>query len=211
MQGVDEPVVELLHRRASASAATGEWARAELDWLRVLAIAEETGDQRRFEATLPLLGATYQAWGRPHRTVDVLLELATARERDGDPVGHADALAAVGRTLTDALRPDAAIDYLGRAEKELAGLGDRAATDPAVAPLHASVLEELARAHVARGTINTARTLLRQALTLVVDLDEEAAERVRTRQAALPDARVEPAQRRAGSGRDRSCGDTRPS
>jgi tetratricopeptide (TPR) repeat protein len=209
--GRADPLIELLHRRATASAAAGEWARAELAWLRVLAIAEETGDRRRFEDTLPLLGATYRAWGRPHRTVDVLLELAAARERDGDPVGHADALASVGRTMTEALRPDAAITYLARAEKELAGLGDRATAHPAVARLHASVLEDLARAHVARGTINTARTLLRQALTLVVDVDEEAAERVRARRAALPKARPGPAQRGVGSSRDRSGGDTRPS
>jgi hypothetical protein len=50
---------------------------------------------------------------------------------------------------------------------------------------HALILSDLGRAHAHRHAINSARTCYRDALALVVDVDEAAAQHIRDLQAAL--------------------------
>jgi tetratricopeptide (TPR) repeat protein len=176
-------LIELLNLSATAYSTAGDWQRAERAWLRALAVAENRCDSARFVHFLGLLATNYRDWGRPHKAADTLLEIVTVRERGDDPAKTAEAIAAVGTTLFDARRLDAAAHYLGQADRLLRDLSGDA---PGARALHATVLSDLGRVHASGGSINTARTFYHQALTLALDTDEGLVQRIRDSQAVLP-------------------------
>jgi hypothetical protein len=181
-----ELLVDLFDRSARVYSDRRDWQAAERALLRALFMVEQLGDTARFAHYLKLLATNYTAWGRLHKTGDMLLELVAVREREGDSVAAAEALASIGTTMFDAGQLDVAIDYLGRAERLLRDLPD-AAMD---AQTHrAVILADLGRAHAQRGALNSARNSYHQALALALRIgDDTAAERIRGLQAALPSA-----------------------
>ncbi|MFL6121217.1 hypothetical protein [Actinophytocola sp.] len=177
-------LVQLLDASARTYSAAGDWQAAERAWLRALAVLDKTGDSARFVDFLESLAANYRGWGRLHKTADTLLEIVALRRREGDPVKTAEALAAVGSTMFDAGRLDAAGQYLERAARLLRELPD---DRPGARTRHAIVLGDLGRVHARQGAINTARTCYHQALGLALDIGDSAvATRIRELQSALP-------------------------
>lgn len=187
-----ELLVELFDLSARVYSARGDWPGAERALLRALFMVEQLNDSARFAHFLELLAANYTAWGRLHKTGDALLELVAVREREGDPIASAEALAKVGTTMFDAGRLDVAVDYLGQADRLLQELPETlpdAIPDsvPDVRAHRAVVLGDLGRAHAQRGAINTARTCYHEALALASDIgDDDLAARIRALQEALP-------------------------
>jgi tetratricopeptide (TPR) repeat protein len=177
-----ELLVELLDRSALVHVSVGDWPGAERAWLRALAVVEDLGDTARSVRFFNLLATNYLNWERPHKAVDMLLETVTCHERSGDPVRTVEALAAAARVMAGAGRADAAIEYLGRADRVLRALPD---VDAATTSLHATILSKLGQVHARLGGINTARNYYHQALSMVVDTDEQTADRIRALQAAL--------------------------
>jgi tetratricopeptide (TPR) repeat protein len=178
-----ELLVELLDSSAEAYASAGDWPGAERAWLRALAVVEDLGDTARSTRFLHLLASNYLNWERPHKAVDILLEVVAIHERAGDLVKAARAQVDAARTMADAGRADAAIEYLGRADRVLRAHSD---ADPEVTSLHATILSDLGQVHARLGGINTARNYYHRALALVVETDERTADRIRALQAALP-------------------------
>lgn len=176
-----ELFVELLTSSAKAYSAVGDWQGTERAVLRTLAVVEALGDTARFLHFLDQLATNYQHWERPHKRADTLLEIVRVRQRGTDPVKTAQALAALGATMFDAGRPDAAGHYLTQAHRLLQNLP----ADPSTQALQASVLIDLGRVHAAGGSINSARTCYHQALILALDTDDELTQRIRNLQAAL--------------------------
>lgn len=178
-----ELLIELLNNSAEVYASASDWPGAELAWLRALAVVEDLGDTVRSVRFLNLLATNYLNWKRPHKAVDMLIEIVSVHERSGDPVRTAEAQTAVARTMADAGRTDAATKYLGRADRLLRACPN---LNPEVASLHATILSEIGQVYVDIGRINTARNRYHRALGLVIDTDEQTANRIRALQAALP-------------------------
>lgn len=178
-----ELLTELLNSSAEVYASVADWQGAERAWLRALAVVEGRGDTARSVHFLRLLTTNYLNWQRPHKAVDMLLEIVEIHDRAGNPVETAKAQADVAHTMADAGRADAAIDYLGRADRVLR---ESPSADPEVVTLHATILSDLGQVHAQLGRINTARNHYHRALAMVVDTDDRTADRIRALQAALP-------------------------
>ncbi|MFL6118840.1 hypothetical protein [Actinophytocola sp.] len=164
-------LVDLLHGCAMTFAAHGDRLRAEERWVRALAVARRDGLTDRAQAVLSALGALYRGWGRLSKALDAYLGLVDLRQAAGDPAGTADALVEVGATMHAAGRPRSAEEYFDRADDLLAG-GDAPAT-------HARVLVWCGRTRWEQGQHGAARRRWSRALAMLVDVDEEAANRVR--------------------------------
>ncbi|TDV34230.1 hypothetical protein CLV71_14112 [Actinophytocola oryzae] len=177
-------LVELLDSSARTYSAGGDWQAAERAWLRALAVLDRTSTSERFVDFLGLLATNYRRWGRLHKMADTLLEVVALHQREGDPVKTAEALAAVGTTLFEAGRLDAAIQHLESANRLLQELPD----DDVVARARRSVvLGDLGQVYAERGAINTARTCYHRALASALDIGDDAiATRIRELQATLP-------------------------
>jgi tetratricopeptide (TPR) repeat protein len=176
-----ELLTELLDTSGEVYASAADWQGAERAWLRALAVVEDLGDTTRTTRFLHLLTTNYLNWARPHKALDMLLEIVAIHERADNLVKAAEAQAEVARIMADAGRADAAVDYLTRADRVL-----RAHPGPEVANLHAAILSDLGQVHARLGEINTARNHYHRALALVVDTDDRAADRIRALQAELP-------------------------
>jgi tetratricopeptide (TPR) repeat protein len=184
--GDHEGLLELLDLSAKSYYVRGAWQDAEAAWLGALSIVDDLGDVTRFVHFLNLLATTYRSWGRPHKTVDMLLEIASVQAREGDVLALAGTLAAVGTTFLDADGMGDAETYLRRADRLLHELP---AEDATVRARRAAVLSDLGRLHARRGAINSARTAYHEALVLALDIGDDAlADRVRAWQTALPSA-----------------------
>jgi tetratricopeptide (TPR) repeat protein len=177
-----ELLVELLDTSAEVYASAGDWQGAERAWLRALAVVEELGDTTRATHFFHLLTTNYLNWERPHKAVNMLLEIAAIHERADNLVKAAQAQAEVARIMADAGRTDAAVDYLTRADRTLRA---HPGTDPERIRAHAAILSDLGQVHARLGAINTARNYYHRALAMVVDIDDRAADRIRVLQAEL--------------------------
>lgn len=179
-----EGLLGLLDLSATVYSANGYWQEAEAAWLGALSIVDDLGDPTRFVHFLRLLAANYRNWGLPHKTVDMLLEIVSVHERQGDVVALAETLAAVGATFLDADAAEDAEEYLERANRLLR---DDAPDNPETRRRRALVLGDLGRERARLGRINSARTVYHEALVLAVNIDDDAlADRIRDLQAALP-------------------------
>jgi hypothetical protein len=175
-----ELFIELLNNSADTYSSAADWPGAERAWLRALAIVEDLSDTPRAIHFLQLLTTNYLNWDQPHRALDMQLEVVAIHERADDPIKTAEAMATVARIMTDGGRTEAAIEYLKRANHTL-----RTHPHPEAASLHATILGDLGQTHARLGRINSARTYYRRALALVIDTDEETANRIRAAQTAL--------------------------
>lgn len=177
-----ELLIELLNNSAEVYASVEDWPGAERAWARALALTEDLGDPERSVHFLNLLTTNYLNWKRPHKAVDMLHKIVEIHEHAGDPLKTAQAQAAFARVMANANRPDAAINYLRRADHLLRQLPDH---DTEVSTLRATILADLGEVHARSGAINSARTCYRNALTLVIDTDIPTTNRIRTLQKTL--------------------------
>jgi tetratricopeptide (TPR) repeat protein len=182
-----ELLIELLNSSAETYSAAADWPGAERAWLRALAVVEHLNDTTRSVHFLHLLATNYLNWERPHKALDMLLEITEIHERVNEPIKTAQTQAQVAHIMANAGRPDAAIDYLGRADRLLRA---RPHINPEVTSLRAIVLSDLGQLHAQMGKINNARSCYHQALALVIDTDDQAAELIRSLQAALQAQRL---------------------
>ena len=179
-----EGLLDLLDLSAKVYSANAYWQGAEAAWLGALSIVDDLGDSARFVRFLRLLATNYRNWGRPHKTVDMLLEIVSVQERQGDVAALAETVAEVGATFLDAGGTEDAEEHLERAKRLL---HEDVPDGPDTRRRRAVVLGDLGRAHAGRGRINAARTSYREALVLALDIDDDAlAARIRELQAALP-------------------------
>jgi tetratricopeptide (TPR) repeat protein len=178
-------LVDLLHGGASTFAASGDRLRAEERWVRALAIVRRDGDQDRGQVVLSALGALYRDWGRLSKALDAYLSLVDLRREAGDPAGTADALAEVGTTMHAAGRLRSAADYFDRADDVLGQVAE-----PATVTAHAHILVWSGRTRWEQGQHSAARGRWSRALAMLVDVDEDAASRVRALLATEPAAEL---------------------
>lgn len=146
---------------------------AEGQWIRALAIGRRLRDSKIAFAALESLGELYGEWGRPHRRLDAELELLAWQQRAGNELDVVRAQVRIGSTMLSVGRAGSALEHFLQAERGLSMLGDAAAQE------HADVLIMLGRVHWQMGAAGTARRCFSQALTILVDLDAAAADRVR--------------------------------
>ncbi len=192
-------LADLLVRSAQVFANSDDRKAAERQWVRALAVAGQMADRERYADLLLVLGDFYRDWGRLHKALDVLEELVAECERTAcSPTALATALAEVGMTMLDARRPISAAAYLSRADDVLTSATAPAVTSAVasagehgehdgqkdrgddVTRLHASILVDLGRAHEEQESFGAASRIYSRALTLLVDVDDDAADRVRT-------------------------------
>jgi tetratricopeptide (TPR) repeat protein len=181
-------LVDLLHGSATTFAEHGDRLLAEQRWVRALAIIRRdgAGDHARGEAVLNALGALYRGWGRLGKALDAYLALVDLRRDLDDPAGTADALAEVGTTMHAAGRLSSATEYFDRADEAMSAVTDAV---PATVAAHARILVWCGRVRWEQGEHGAARRQWSRALAMLVDVDEDAANRVRALLAAEPDER----------------------
>jgi tetratricopeptide (TPR) repeat protein len=188
-------LVDLLHGAATTFAEHGDRLRAEERWVRALAITRRDGMRDRGETVLCALGALYRDWGRLGKALDAYLGLVDLRREVGDPTGIADALAEVGTTMHATGRLPSATDYFDRADEAMRAVTEADAAAPEVGPellaAHARILVWCGRTRWEQGEHGTARRRWSRALAMLVDVDEDAANRVRALLATQPDERPE--------------------
>lgn len=163
----------LLEHSAQLAEQFGERDVGEAQWVRALAVWRRLDNHAGVVRVLVALRELYRSWGRLHRALDACFELVTVHQRRGDDRGLALALTEVGITMLAADRPDAAVDYLTRANTAWE------ATAVPVPSAQAGTLLALGRAHWRQDAWGLARRRFSDALALWVDVDEIQAERVR--------------------------------
>jgi tetratricopeptide (TPR) repeat protein len=178
-------LVDLLHGGASTFAEYGDRLRAEERWVRALAIVRRDGDRDRGQVVLSALAALYRDWGRLSKALDAYLGLVDLRQEARDLAGTADALAEVGATMHAAGRLRSAMDYFDRADDVLSR-----AAEPETMAAHARILEWCGRTRWELGQHSAARGRWSRALALLVDVDDDAANRVRALLATEPAAKL---------------------
>jgi tetratricopeptide (TPR) repeat protein len=176
-------LAELLHRSAATFAEHGDRQRAEAQWVRALAIIRRAGLDPA--AVLTALGTLYREWGRLSKALDADLGLVDLRRAEGDPVGTASALTAVAGTMRDAGRLSSAADYLAQADEALTGI---TASSPQVRTIHAQILVSWGSALADQGLPGPARRQWSRALAMLIDVDDTAADQVRTLLATADEA-----------------------
>ncbi len=167
-------LIELLTSAAECADRTGDWLMAESRWVRVLSLVRAQKKNEAVCATLSTLGDFYRRWGRLHRAMDVLSDLVATCDRAHDRQGALAALNDLAVVLLDAGRTAAAVPHLVRAvglAAEDDAFGDRA---------HAGLLIMLGRAHWKSDKIRAARETFSAALALLVDIDADGADHVRS-------------------------------
>jgi tetratricopeptide (TPR) repeat protein len=186
----DPPLLtDLLHASAARFAERGEPQRAEEQWVRALAIIRrpeqlEAASRARGEAVLTGLSDLYRAEGRLSNALDADLGLVDLRLAAGDPVGIAEAMARVATTMRAAGRPGTAAEYLAQADEAMAALTETGAANQL--PLHARILIDWGRALWEDDEPDQARRRWSRALAMLIDIDDEAANHVRTLLATAP-------------------------
>ncbi len=167
-------LIELLTLAAECGDRDGDWLAAEARWVRILSLAREQKNHDVVCATLITLGDFYRRWGRLHRAMDVLSDLIATYDRAHDDHGALRALRHLAVVLLDAGRAAAAVPYLVRAVA-------LAAEDDTVGnSAHAELLIMLGRAHWMNNRIRAGREAFSGALALLVDIDADGAEYVRS-------------------------------
>lgn len=174
-------LVDLLHSCAATFAAHGDRLRAEERWVRALAIARRDGLRDRSRAVLSALAELYRSWGRLSKALDAYLGLVDLTQDAGDPAATANALAEVGATMHAAGRLTSATEYFDRADDLLTHAPDAEPT------AHARILVWSGRTRWEQGEQGAARRRWSRALAMLVDVDDEAANRVRELLATAPD------------------------
>jgi tetratricopeptide (TPR) repeat protein len=171
-------LADLLHRAAATFAAHGDRVAAEERWVRALAVLRRDGVAGQ-DRVLAALGSLYRDWGRLGKALDAYLGLVDVFRDAGDATGTAAALTEVGTTMHAAGRVRSAMAYFDQADEAMSRAGTAAAE-------HARVLVWCGRTRWEQGQHSAARRRWSQALALLVDVDEGAADRVRALLATEP-------------------------
>jgi tetratricopeptide (TPR) repeat protein len=172
-------LTDLLHHSASTFAGHGDRDRAEAQWVRALAIIRNpraAGDPQRGAAVLAGLAELYRNWGRLSKALDADLALVDLRRAAGDAVGTAEALATVAGTMRAAGRLNSAAEYLASADD---AMSSASADTPDLVTTHARILVRRGRTLWDLGQHDAARRPWSRALAMLIDVDDEAADRVR--------------------------------
>ncbi|WP_158880196.1 tetratricopeptide repeat protein [Amycolatopsis anabasis] len=166
-------LADLLSRSAGCAVRAGDFATAEAQWVRALAVFREAGDQAAGIDVLRSLGSLYRRWGRLHRALDVYLDLLATHESIGDGAAIVETLGWLEEVLLAAGRPEAAEEHLARA----VGMAETSTRFDERA--RAELLILLGRARWHAGRPGPARQAFSGALALLVDRDEARADQVR--------------------------------
>ncbi|SFQ28095.1 Tetratricopeptide repeat-containing protein [Amycolatopsis rubida] len=167
-------LIDLLRIAAECADEAGDWLMAEARWVRVLSLARARKNYDVVCSTLTTLGGFYRRGGRLHRAMDVLSDLIATCDRVHDNRGALRALRDLASVLLAAGRAAAAVPHLVRAVT-------LAAEDDAVdAGTHAELLIMLGRAQWMSEKIRAGREAFSGALALLVDVDAEGADYVRS-------------------------------
>jgi tetratricopeptide (TPR) repeat protein len=173
-------LTDLLHHSASTFADDGDRTRAEAQWVRALAIIRspraQGGDPERGAAVLAGLAELYRDWGRLSKALDADLALVDLRRAAGDSVGTAEALATVAGTMHAAGRLNSAAEYLASADN---AMSTAPVDTPDLVTAHARILVLRGRALWELGQHASARRPWSRALAMLIDVDDDAAGRVR--------------------------------
>ncbi|MFL6144076.1 MAG: hypothetical protein ACJ72N_19705 [Labedaea sp.] len=185
----DPPMLgDLLHRSAVAFAEQDDLLRAEAQWVRALAVfRREPSDVGRGAAILTGLTGLYRAWGRLGKALDAGLSLVELRRSAGEPARTAEALTEVATTMRAAGRLRTAADYFTQADTELAPITGESDADIRLVSAHARILLWGGRTWWDLGEPGRARRWWSRALAMMIDVDDDIADHVRTLLATAPD------------------------
>ncbi|MEV6907275.1 hypothetical protein [Amycolatopsis sp. NPDC051071] len=167
-------LIELLTMAAECADLAGDWLAAEARWVRVLSLARAQKKHDVVCATLSTLGNFYRRWGRLHRAMDVLSDLVATCDRVADTRGALVAQRDLAVVLLDADRAAAAVPHLVRA------VGVAAEDDTVEESTHAELLIMLGHAYWRSDKIRAGREAFSGALALLVDIDADGADYVRS-------------------------------
>ncbi|WET81681.1 hypothetical protein P3102_10950 [Amycolatopsis sp. QT-25] len=167
-------LIGLLTMAAECADRSGDWLMADARWVRVLSLARAQQDHDVACKTLATLGDFYRRWGRLHRAMDVLSDLIATCDRVHDNHGALRALRSLASVLLDADRATAAVPPLVRA------VALAAADDAIEEGVHADLLIMLGRAYWMSNRIRAGREAFSNALALLVDVDADGADHVRS-------------------------------
>ncbi|MEV0675844.1 hypothetical protein AB0I60_04895 [Actinosynnema sp. NPDC050436] len=162
----------LLERGGRVAAEAGDDVLAESQLVRALSTWHQVRDEARIATVLRMLVEVFGRSGRWHRALDAAFELVGERRRVGG-ADSADALTLLGEVMVGAGRPEAAVRYW-----EQADLAFRDA-DPPSPRRHGLLLVALGRLHWTGGAHPVALRAWHRALALLVDVDDEQADRAR--------------------------------
>jgi tetratricopeptide (TPR) repeat protein len=168
-------LADLLHRSAAVFAEHGDRLRAEAQWVRALAVVRRDagGDHHGVDqAVLTGLSDLYRGWGRLGQALDADLALVDLRRSAGDTIGCAETLAQVAATMRAGGRLSSAADYFAQADEALSGAGGSP-------EFHARILVSWGRALWDQEQHGSARRRWSQALAMLIDVDDKAADQVR--------------------------------
>ena len=146
-----------LHYAVSDYRRSGELAR------RQLALAERSGDRRRYAIALSNIGLVYHALGERQWALEYLGQVLPIQREVGDRAGEATTLHNIG-TVYDALgERRRALEYFERSLALSREVGDRAG--------EATTLNNIGWLYLDEGDLDNAQTYLTQALTLAEQME----------------------------------------
>jgi hypothetical protein len=166
----------LLRLSAGWFAAAGDFPTAEAHGVREWVLWKELDDTTGMIDTLWRRARVYRAAGRGNRELDCYQRLLSLYRRSGDRFGVARTQVARGVALVGVGRARDAAEQLRVAARAVGELDSTAGAPPVEL---ASVLETLGRALWGLGAFGSARRQFSAALRLLVDVDEQAAQRIR--------------------------------
>ena len=179
-------LIDLLQESGDALANAGESFRADRQWRRAYALTEKLGDRERSAELLLRVGRLRRGKGAFGRALTVFHELVSLRQDTDNEPGLAEALTELGITLFDAGRDTEARHFLERAGSVMSP------GDDAVVPTSArrtEVLIAIGRAWEHAHAPAKAMVHYGRALAALIDVDDVAADEVRTMLAAARDSR----------------------
>jgi tetratricopeptide (TPR) repeat protein len=166
-------LAQVLRYSAQACRRHEYYQEAELDGMRELAIWRALNDYPGAVNALRHLAETFRSRNRLHRVMDCADQILQWALRQGDELAVAGAFRDLGLLTVEAGRPDEAIGYLTRAR-------DIIDTLPGVPVVRqAELIARLGTAMWLSGARSKARRRFSEALALLVDVDDAAADRIR--------------------------------
>jgi tetratricopeptide (TPR) repeat protein len=166
-------LAQVLRYSAQACRRHEYYQEAELDGMRELAIWRALNDYAGAVDALRHLAETFRSRNRLHRVMDCADQILQWALRQRDEIAVAGAFRDLGLLTVEAGRPDEAIGYLTRAR-------DIIDTLPGVPVVRqAELIARLGTAMWLSGARSKARRRFSEALALLVDVDDAAADRIR--------------------------------
>ncbi|ALG06420.1 hypothetical protein AOZ06_05300 [Kibdelosporangium phytohabitans] len=163
----------VFRKSAAFFLACGDHRVAETEAMRELAIWRRLDDPDGHVRALNSLSRIFQARGRLHRVIDCAARRLAIHVRHHRPLDVAHDLRHLGAVMLQAHRPDTAVDYLTRALDAFDELPETTARQ------HAELRVLLGRSLWLSGSHSRARRQFSDALQIVFDEDEAAADRIR--------------------------------